>query len=186
MSRKSIALIAIAALVIGCKKPGPGQAPTTTPARAATATMATTATLPLESPYKLDHFKFWQVAPGQFSEKMELFGQCDNAPWRSEIGPAEYLGNPSDKRHGNNHVTIGNAKLHYLAYAIGQHEPQPPRHVVFSNQFTNATVTWELDDPKYLLVPVGKVTEGEPTRQQGDHFVCYAVSGKPFDTNISL
>lgn len=137
---------------------------------------------------QLDHFKFWQVDGGTFSEKMDLIGECDKKAWTTEIGPALYLGNPVDKIHGKIHVPIVNDKLHYLAYAIGEHAEQPPRRVTFSNQFTDdVNVTWDLGQPVFLLVPAGKVFEGKPKIPPGDHFVCYAVVGaEAVKTNVSL
>lgn len=135
----------------------------------------------------IDHYKFWQVGERKFSETMELFGQCDKSPWTAEIGSAMYLGNPVDKVHDGNHVPIGNQKLHYVAYAIGEHAPQPRRRVTFSNQFTDGDVTWDLGEPVFLLVPAGKVFEGQPPIPPGDHFVCYTIAGgEPVKTNVTL
>ena len=132
---------------------------------------------------KPNHYKFWKVKPIDASGSVVLMGQFDREkPWRANLLTVNYLGNPVDK----NKEGIPNPKLHLLAYAL-RTDPQPPRTVVLSNQFTRESV-WKLGQPALLLVPADKVLHGEPGRPPaGDHYVCYTVEGPdPFSRSVTL
>jgi hypothetical protein len=110
-------------------------------------------------------------------------GQFDNnKEWRADLRTINYLGNPVDK----NKEGIPNAKLHLVAYSL-RTEPQPPRTVVFTNQFWKESV-WRLGQPAWLLVPSAKALKGEPGKPPaGNHYVCYAVEGQqPFSQPVML
>lgn len=188
MSKKHLAPLALFLFIIACKPEPTSTATTATSTTTPTATTVTVPEPPPEYDYKLDHFKFWKVKRSPYAETVELFGQADRDPWKAGIGPAEYIGNPVDKkREDENKQTPIRYKLHYLAYRIVIKESQPPRKVVLSNQFTREPETWIIQSPEWLLTPAGKAYEGTPEPQKGDHFACYAVHApKAFPVKVTL
>lgn len=171
-------VIPVLLVFCACKPP---ETPIADTASTAAAT-DTTATTPPPPP--LDHFKFWKVKSQPATGTVFLKSTLDGAEWPATLVSIEYLGNPTDKRHGGIDLKIGNQELHYVMYAITKPESDPPRGVKFTNQF--GTADWNIDQPRWLLVPAGKsLTPNPPDAPKADHFVCYNVEGT-VTTSIGL
>ncbi|HJQ38958.1 MAG TPA: hypothetical protein VKB93_17620 [Thermoanaerobaculia bacterium] len=134
------------------------------------------------TPPLLDHFEIWKIRSVAAAYPVQLLGQFDEGRWWSaQLRAAEYLGNPTNKTHGDRVAKIGNPDLHLVLYSLTAAVRQPRRNVYFENQFTtalpNGRETWTIGDPALLLVPAGKkippVIAQPPAA--GDHFVCYVV-----------
>ena len=144
--------------------------------------------------HKLDHFKFWAVAPVPFAANAALLGQFDNGQWwNAGLSSITYIVNPTNKTHGPVVTKITNPKLHFVAYGLTPEKHQPRRDVTIHNQFTARVPgvkveTWRIGDPAFLLLPAGKEFYPAPAQKQsGDHFACYAViAPSSFDIKVIL
>lgn len=134
---------------------------------------------------KLDHFRFWKVQPisgiPSLPARVRLRGLFDSTWWDAEVQSPEYLGNPVDKTHRQNHAPIHHPDLHFVMYRLRVVDGNPATpDVTLTNQFDTSPVTWQLSTPEYLLVPAGKKIleeqQGDPNEpNEGDHFICYRV-----------
>ncbi len=134
------------------------------------------------APRLLDHFKIWKIRSVAAAYPVRLLGQFDDRRWwNAQLRSAEYIGNPTNKTHGDHVAKIASPDLHLVGYSITAEVRQPRRTVYFENQFTmalpNRQEKWTIGDPSLLLVPAGKKIPPEVPQPpvDGDHFVCYVV-----------
>jgi hypothetical protein len=133
-----------------------------------------------------DHYRFWTTERAGAQVRVRLQGQFDPAPFEADLYAVEYLGNPCRKiRDGREEEDVHQAKIHLLAYSIGEPHPGPPNAIQVRNQFTRDDWTeWRLGPARYLMIPARKAKSGEPDPDgpppaRVDHFLCYEVLEGP-------
>ncbi len=129
-------------------------------------------TKPTLPPYRLDHFRAYNVEEA-VEYKVELGGQFDDDRFRAyRLDRLDHFANPVNK----NREGIFDRLAHQTWYNIVEEEPiQPFRIVHVDNQFGEQI--FRIGHPSLLLVPARKVQESRRISPRLDHFLCYPVEG---------
>jgi hypothetical protein len=141
-----------------------------------------------EAEKDVDHYKFWLLDRINFERTVRTRGQFDGGARRRTTIGLDFIGNPVAK----DGVAPQFPERHLTAYAIQPPTPtvpEPPRRVVFSNQF-GPRHEWQIGNPQLLLLPAGKSFPDkipDPPTGPNTHYLCYEVrTGQVLDREVEL
>ncbi len=135
------------------------------------------------SPYRLDHFRVYNVVDQAVDHTVGLRGQFDKGAFKKyRLTRIDHFANPVDK----NDEGIFDKNAHLTWYVLeDQDPPAPPRKVEVSNQFGHQTLL--IEEATLLLAPTHKIEKGLAFPRRLDHFICYRVTeGKAIGGVVTL
>jgi hypothetical protein len=121
----------------------------------------------------LDHFKVYEVERVAVDFKVSLSDQLDPNPKEGKLEALALFANPIRKVHAGGQFGIKDTNAHLTWYVLAQPQVEPRRTIRFRNQFGQHSV--DTREPRFLLVPTQKTSDGGAFPDSLDHYKCYEI-----------